>query len=334
MSSAAGGGGADVFKVPLKPTKFGDLTMVAHTHMGARKNQEDRFVFSPNLADSQFCFMGVFDGTVQEHASEWVHHYYLDILMADKSMLAFLALDEDARLHADNWALIDQALHDSFLETDRQLLVFAAKHAYHYTSSTGVVALIYLPARQMFVAHVGDSHAVLGLSFDGDNGGSNKQPDLQGEYLTVGHKADTKEELDRIEKAGGQLVYLHGGKPFIRGGDFKQRNHAMQLNYSRAFGGKDLKMYGLSCVPDVSRVSLRETQKGVRPVSVILASDGLWDVVDPTDAVRICTDAHTRWLQNPSQPTCSEVLVTLGLKMHEQKRTNDNVTNIVCLLEW
>jgi protein phosphatase len=47
-------------------------------------------------------------------------------------------------------------------------------------------------------------------------------------------------------QSGGSLAWLHGGKPFLRGGDFTARqaqgDRPMQLNYSRAFGGKDLKM--------------------------------------------------------------------------------------------
>ena len=45
------------------------------------------------------------------------------------------------------------------------------------------------------------------------------------------------------------MEYLHNSfdKPFIRGGDFTARkargDRAMQLQYSRAFGGKDLKPY-------------------------------------------------------------------------------------------
>ena len=39
----------------------------------------------------------------------------------------------------------------------------------------------------------------------------------------------------------------------------------MQLNYSRAFGGKDLKMYGLSCVPSVTQLVMHP--KGLDPVS-------------------------------------------------------------------
>jgi hypothetical protein len=50
------------------------------------------------------------------------------------------------------------------------------------------------------------------------------------------------------------VVYLHGGKPYLRGGDFDSLRTSgerpMQLNYSRAFGGRKLKPYGYrACVP-------------------------------------------------------------------------------------
>ena len=45
-----------------------------------------------------------------------------------------------------------------------------------------------------------------------------------------------------------------------RGGDFFRRQaageHPKQLNYSRAFGGKDLKMFGLSVEPDISHFEI------------------------------------------------------------------------------
>lgn len=86
-------------------------------------------------------------------------------------------------------------------------------------------------------------------------------------------------------QSGGFLAYLHGGKPFLRGGDFTARQAAgqrpMQLNYSRAFGGKDLKMYGLSPVPEVSQQALTGKER-----VIVLASDGLWDVASAEFAVR------------------------------------------------
>lgn len=114
--------------------------------------------------------------------------------------------------------------------------------------------------------------------------------------LTVDHKPDQEAELRRIERvraarqirtgsappcaahsppppaplqAGGCLTYLHGGKPFIRGGDFTQRQalgeRPMQLNYSRAFGGKDLKQCDCPPRPPAPRPSPQCVSPQLRP---------------------------------------------------------------------
>lgn len=121
---------------------------------------------------------------------------------------------------------------------------------------------------------------------------------MKPEWLTVDHKPNTPAELKRIESCGGSLVWLHGVKPYIRywqccqtyhlslniscyiliycrGGDFTSRQalgeRPKQLNYSRAFGGKDLKSYGLIADPDVSHFEIADNDR-----LLILGSDGLW----------------------------------------------------------
>ena len=78
---------------------------------------------------------------------------------------------------------------------------------------------------------------------------------------------------------------------FCRGGDFFRRQaageHPKQLNYSRAFGGKDLKMFGLSVEPDISHFEITPEDK-----LVLLASDGLWDVINPRAACEIALVAR------------------------------------------
>jgi protein phosphatase len=251
--------------------------------------------------------MGVFDGTVREFASEWVHTHILPIFKQTDAFVQFEALPADRKAKKSNWALLEDAMHQAFLETDRQLIAWCAAREIHYSSSTGVCAIIYIPAQIMITAHVGDSHCVLGTKRPGG--------ELVGRSLTPTHKPDTPSELARIEAAGGSLVYLHGGKPFIRGGDFKQRHHAMQLNYSRAFGGKDLKMYGLSCSAETKQVSLKDGADG-KPRIVILGSDGLWDVIEPTPAIRIAADMQAKYLnRDPSGDgrTPSQALIDLAL---------------------
>jgi hypothetical protein len=64
-----------------------------------------------------------------------------------------------------------------------------------------------------------------------------------------------------------QLLHHHNNKPFIRGGDFDRRKatgeRVMQLQYSRAFGGKDLKPFGLSADPSVRQVALTQDMVSV-----------------------------------------------------------------------
>jgi len=145
---------------------------------------------------------------------------------------------------------------------------------------------------------------------------------LKATSLTVDHKPDQEAELKRIQSCGGSLTYLHGGKPFIRGGDFAMRqsigDRPMQLNYSRAFGGKDLKPYGLIVEPDTRTLRIRPEHR-----ILVLASDGVWDVLTPEDAVDTAVTAVADG-RNPSR-----AVVELACETHEARRSADNVTAIV-----
>lgn len=92
----------------------------------------------------------------------------------------------------------------------------------------------------------------------------------------------------------------------------------MQLNYSRAFGGKDLKCFGLSATPDITQLTLGESDH-----LVILASDGLWDVVDADTAVRMAWHAYINGRD------ASEDLTDFALKQHDYRGSIDNVTVVV-----
>eukprot|EP00392_Amoebophrya_sp_AT5.2_P015842 g16063.t1 len=117
---------------------------------------------------------------------------------------------------------------------------------------------------------------------------------VEGNFVTQDHKPDTAEEKARIEACGGSVEYLHNhqNKPFIRGGDFQQRKmlgeSPMQLQYSRAFGAKDLKPFFLG---------------------FILASDGLWDVLSADVASRVAMKAFLEGT-NPSDALVQAALHT------------------------
>jgi len=344
-----------VYTGPLLPSKIGKLNVCAFTHIGKRKNQEDRFVFCPDLLGGEYAFFGVFDGTVKEHASEWIHKHILPILLQTKSFRQFHSLSQQEKL--SNSSILEAAVFEMYAKTDAQCVKAMGQKDYHYSSTTAVTALIHFASSTAIFANLGDSHAVLGSFVSESKEKEQKQnspPRLAGKFVTFPHRADDPKERKRIEAAGGSVVYLHD-KPFIRGGDFHQRDHAMQLNYSRAFGGKDLKNYGLSPIPDVhihklnfdidERTAMTSQDEKDRTRVLLLGSDGIWDVVSPDDAVNIAYTTQQSFVkylaekgkangpdpqQRPASP--AECLAHLALKNHKQKGSNDNVTLVAAFL--
>jgi len=310
---------------PLAPTKVGPFFLSTFTHIGKRNNQEDRFVCCPNLYNGEYSFFGVFDGTVKEHASEFVHTHILNCLLNSQAFIKFDSLTQEQKADPTNRLLLSEALHQCYAATDAALLEWCREHEIHYSATTSVTVLMHVPSQRMVCAHLGDSKIILGQTLIPPGSiteKSKKDPPMSrisGIALTIDHKPDQPDELKRIEASGGSLTYLHGGKPFIRGGDFSQRKHAMQLNYSRAFGGKDLKMYGLSAVPDTSEVKINKHRDRV----VILGSDGVWDVVDPDSAAKVVEQSR----QNNLSP--ADELGRLALQNHDSKGSADNVSCIV-----
>ena len=65
----------------------------------------------------------------------------------------------------------------------------------------------YYRQNLLTVAHIGDSKACIARRIDGR---------IQPEWLTIDHKPNMPNELQRIQNNGGSLAWLHGNKPFIR----------------------------------------------------------------------------------------------------------------------
>ena len=269
------------------------------------------------------CFLGVFDGTVGDDAADFVHLHLQDAMCGasnrafGESVAAARAAPASGFLHPTAVAKMEAALLEGYRACDEALIRMCAEASpkIDYSACTSVTVVI--SGDVLSCAHLGDSKIALGR----DTGGGV----VTGKFLTTDHKPDVPEERKRIEKSGGSLAYLHGGKPFIRGGDFTERQQKgerpMQLNYSRAFGGKDLKMFGLSAVPDVMQMQLLPVDR-----VVILASDGLWDVATADVAVK------RAWESVRVGRDAALDLTDWALAQHEVKGSVDNVTVIVIVL--
>lgn len=286
------------------------------TKIGTRPTQEDRCIVIPRIGTAKDCsFFGVFDGTVGDVASDFVHKYFPVVMFSDQrfaEIAAKASQDPQGFSSAQIKENIAKFMHDSFIAMDTMLIRHCHSTQNHYTSSTA--ASVLLTGNLATIAHLGDSRVVVGRR--------THEYFVTPTFTTQDHKPDNKLEHVRIDHSGGSVVYLHGGKPYLRGGDFVERQgrgeQAMQLNYSRAFGGKDLKMFGLSSDPEIHQIEITPGDN-----IIILGTDGLWDVINANNAVKIAYDAIVRG-KDPSL-----VLTDFALEHHRIQKSGDNVTVVV-----
>lgn len=190
----------------------------------------------------------------------------------------------------------NESLRRTFLALDRALEEEVAsdgsKPFAAVGTTAGVVWITPTPGsdglRQMIIGGVGDTRVVL------------CQPDGHVRRLTVDHKADARDEYDRVLAAGGEVA---------------QGRVMGIMAVARSLGDGALSQYVIA-----------EPCLETLPVSgahniLIIASDGLWDVVDDQEADNLIS-AHSDNLQNAAL-----ALVRVALERGSQ----DNTT--VLLLE-
>ncbi|CAG7829768.1 unnamed protein product [Allacma fusca] len=187
------------------------------------------------------------------------------------------------------------AINYAFETTDTALLM-KCKDENIRSGTTAVVALI-VPGN-IYIAWVGDSQAVLVRNTEPIN-------------LVSSHKPDREDELRRIKSAGGEVISI-GGTWRVNG----------NLAVSRAIGNLDYKEY-VTSTPEISQIETNGSEE-----FLILACDGLWDVVSPQRCVEVIRNSLLS--KNPSDiDSVSQKLVIEA----KQSGSGDNITVIVVLLK-
>ncbi|CEO94823.1 PPM-type phosphatase domain-containing protein [Plasmodiophora brassicae] len=224
-----------------------------HSIQGRRQHMEDTFAYHPvfrTKGSHKFQLHAVFDG----HGGSVCSRFLADQLPT----LARSCIDErlsNARTDVQCNDAVRAALMDVFEKSEREYLALAETNQLD-DGSTAVVAVLHShhSGADVYVANLGDSRAVL----------AHKAFALP---LSTDHKPDRPDERRRVESLGGRVVFW--GTWRVQG----------ILSLSRAIGDRNLKPL-VSSVPEI--VSRR-----VSPGDdfIILASDGLWDVLSSQNAV-------------------------------------------------
>eukprot|EP01023_Acetabularia_acetabulum_P046479 TRINITY_DN4795_c0_g1_i3.p1 TRINITY_DN4795_c0_g1~~TRINITY_DN4795_c0_g1_i3.p1 ORF type:complete len:289 (+),score=55.82 TRINITY_DN4795_c0_g1_i3:3-869(+) len=205
---------------------------------GKRPNMED-FHYSKFLTDGKIVgdigACGVFDG----HGGAYAADYTKENLI--KNIISHPLFQTDT----------EAAIAEAYLRTDEQYLALSGP-SIREDGCTAVTAIV--KEGILHVANVGDSKCVLSR-----NG--------KGLQMSEDHKADNPAERQRIESAGGVVIWA--GTWRVGG----------VLAVSRAIGDRPLKKF-VTAHPHIKSQLLLPTDE-----FIILASDGLWDVIGPQGAV-------------------------------------------------
>lgn len=167
--------------------------------------------------------------------------------------------------------------------------------------TTGAAAVVILKkGNHLWVANCGDSRAI-------------KITENGLVSLSEDHKPNRKSEFDRINSLGGHVTFNPNDVPRVQG----------NLALSRSLGDKYLEPYVISD-PEIKHFNIQSDSK-----YIILATDGLWDVVSNADAKQIVSRVMNRKKQTKALGhDCVRELLMESRNRHSQ----DNTTIIFWLL--
>lgn len=176
------------------------------------------------------------------------------------------------------------AISETYQQTDMDFLE-SEKDTFRDDGSTASTAV--LVGNHLYVANVGDSRTVISKA-------GKAIP------LSEDHKPNRSDERKRIENAGG--VVMWAGTWRVGG----------VLAMSRAFGNRMLKQFVVA-EPEIQEQEINEEFE-----LLVLASDGLWDVVANEDAVSLA--------QTEEEPEAA------ARKLTETAFTRGSADNITCIV--
>ncbi|XP_026193565.1 protein phosphatase 1F [Cyclospora cayetanensis] len=225
----------------------------------------------------------------QQHASQWLQQLNLS---------TEALRHEERRLSVEVEALV-RSCFSAFSLTDKNYLGRASSSLAKNAGTTACLAIFFGPddsgVLQLITAHAGDSRAV--LCRDGE-----------AIRLTEDHKPNSPAERKRIEKAGGQVMQIQGVWRVMasdqRGG------RTVGLATARALGDSALKRPKPLVIsnPTVHVHTLHFD----RDAFLVLASDGIFDVLSDEEVVKLIFSRLPRTPAEASQLVVDEAVARGG----------------------
>ncbi|KAI5072537.1 hypothetical protein GOP47_0012643 [Adiantum capillus-veneris] len=262
----------------------------AHTKQGRKGINQDCFLawesFGPQ-GEATFC--GIFDGhgPSGHHVAKQVRDCLPNLLLDDECVSLYMSNNSQELVggspkhlkpDADALISVSKAFVDCYGKMDDKLKMHPELNC--VCSGTTSVTLL-VKKKELVIANVGDSRAILVSRGEGAS--------LRVEQLTVDFKPDLPGELERIRNCKGRVFALEDEPEVAR--IWLPNENKPGLAMARALGDFCLKEYGLSAVPHVYHRQISEVDE-----FVVLATDGVWDVMSNEEVASVVDKAEPKGL--------------------------------------
>jgi protein phosphatase 2C len=287
----------------------------AWSSQGYRQAQEDAFVLHlVKEAERQRTLIvaGVCDGHLGRAASSFVRDKFPDAFSEE------LAMQPNDAAHIDNAleAAWNQVCDDYKFECRQEsctaeydpregVLLANTGSAEDVAGTTATLLAVETESSSLTLLNCGDSRAVV------------VRPDSTVTFQTADHSPG--EELQRFIL--GREQGLNYTSPICVMSRWVVRVGQYTYGVSRSLEGSYATSKGIISTPDVTKVP---TERGM---SVVVATDGLWEVIDSEEAGKIIT--HVRYNQGMSAGDAAKTLCSMAL----EKGSKDNVSVVVVYFE-
>ncbi|CAF1324235.1 unnamed protein product [Adineta ricciae] len=331
-----------------------NLRITTNSNQGGRKYMEDTYAIALqrlNPSDKEspisLAYFGIFDGHGGKEAAEFARQHLCQHILEqdefwsdpsdDNQILSairkgFLSCHNDMWNHVEKWTKTSSGL----------------------TSTSGCTAsVIFVRGNKLYIGHVGDSSIVIGE-------GNTLYKCWSANRITRDHKPEDPSELKRIRDSGGNVLCKAGvhrvvwnrqkiisSSNYYRSEQVRATVEYEQIPFlavSRALGdlwslNKHTNLYSVSPEPELAVVEIDPNKHRC----LILASDGLWNMITPevaVETVRNCDvkteemilnseDEDDRPFRNPSHELVQKALVL----WRERMLRADNITCITVMLD-
>ncbi|XP_075508268.1 putative protein phosphatase 2C 72 [Primulina tabacum] len=289
-----------------------------YSHAGSKGLNQDSAILYQGYGIEDGAFCGVFDGHGKNGhiVSKLVRNRLPSLLLNQRNAIAKITSSPINNAQNEthnkseptkNFFKWKEACLSAFKAMDKEIKILDSVDC----SCSGTTAVVAVKqGEDIVLANLGDSRAVLGTK---------TEKGIVAIQLTTDFKPGVPSEAERIRKCNGRVLALKE-EPHIQR-VWLPHDDSPGLAMSRAFGDFVLKYHGIIAIPDISYHRISPNDQ-----FLVLASDGVWDVLNNEDVIAIVSAAHSE-----EAAAKSVVDATIAAWKHRFPNSKRDDCTVVCL---